>query len=62
MVASILTVAALLGLSACSSGEEGEIVIGSGKPNPAFGEHAEAFQQLWIEQNRALALKSTNGV
>jgi len=36
-------------------------VIGGGKPNPAFGEDAEAFQQLWIEQNRALALKSTNG-
>jgi hypothetical protein len=59
-----LTVAALLallGLSACSSGEEGEIMIGSGKPNPAFGEHTEAFQQFWIKQNRALALKSTNG-
>lgn len=37
------------------------VVIGSGKPNPAFGEQAEAFQQFWIEQNRALALKSTNG-
>jgi hypothetical protein len=59
-----LTVAALLALlrlSACSSGEEGEIVIGSGKPNPAFGEHAEALQQFWIEQNRAVAPKSTNG-
>lgn len=37
------------------------IVIGSGKPNPAFGEQAEAFQQFWIEENRALALKSTQG-
>lgn len=37
------------------------MVIGSGKPNPAFGEQAEAFQQFWIEQNQALALKSTNG-
>lgn len=37
------------------------IVIGSGKPNPVFGEQAEAFQQFWIEQNRALALRSTNG-
>lgn len=37
------------------------IVIGSGKPNPAFGAEAEAFQQFWIEQNRELAKKSTNG-
>jgi pimeloyl-ACP methyl ester carboxylesterase len=37
------------------------VVIGSGKPNPAFGEQAEVFQQFWIEQNRELATKSTNG-
>jgi C-terminal peptidase prc len=37
------------------------VVIGSGVPNPAFGEQAAAFQQFWIEQNRALAGKSTNG-
>jgi len=37
------------------------VVIGSGKPNPAFGADAEAFQQFWIEQNRELATKSTNG-
>jgi len=37
------------------------IVIGSGKPNPAFGADAEAFQQFWIEQNRELAAKSTDG-
>ena len=37
------------------------IVIGSGKPNPAFGADAEAFQQFWIEQNRELATMSTNG-
>jgi pimeloyl-ACP methyl ester carboxylesterase len=37
------------------------VVIGSGVPNPAFGEEAAAFQQFWIEQNRALVLKSTNG-
>lgn len=37
------------------------IVIGSGKPNPAFGTDAEVFQQFWIEQNRELAAKSTNG-
>jgi pimeloyl-ACP methyl ester carboxylesterase len=37
------------------------VVIGSGKPNPAFGAAAEEFQQFWIEQSRALAAKSTNG-
>jgi hypothetical protein len=36
-------------------------VIASGKPNPAFGEAAEKFQQYWIEQNRALSGKSTHG-
>ena len=37
------------------------VVIGSGIPNPAFGSEAEIFQQFWIEQNRELADKSTNG-
>ncbi len=37
------------------------IVIGSGKPNPAFGAEAKAFQQFWIEQNLKLAIKSTKG-
>ena len=37
------------------------IVIGSGKPNPAFGAEARAFQQFWIEQDLKLAIKSTNG-
>jgi carboxyl-terminal processing protease len=37
------------------------IVIGSGKPNPAFGADAEAFQQFWIEQDLKLVIKSTNG-
>ena len=37
------------------------VVIGSGKPNRAFGEQAEALQQFWIEQNRELTTKSTNG-
>jgi pimeloyl-ACP methyl ester carboxylesterase len=37
------------------------VVIGSGKPNPAFGADAEAFQQFWIEESQALADKSTNG-
>ncbi len=35
------------------------IVIGSGKPNPAFGADAEAFQQFWTEQDLKLAIKST---
>jgi pimeloyl-ACP methyl ester carboxylesterase len=38
------------------------VVIGSGVPNPAFGEEAATFQQFWIEQNQALATKSTNGM
>jgi len=38
------------------------VVIGSGVPNPAFGEQAAAFQQFWIEQNQALVTKSTNGM
>jgi pimeloyl-ACP methyl ester carboxylesterase len=36
-------------------------VVGSGRPNPGFGEEAAAFQQFWIEQNRALATRSTRG-
>ncbi len=38
------------------------IVLASGKPNPAFGDSAEAFQKFWIEQSQTLAAKSTNGV
>jgi pimeloyl-ACP methyl ester carboxylesterase len=37
------------------------VVLAAGKPNPAFGEVAEEFQKYWIEQNRSLAGKSTNG-
>ena len=37
------------------------VVVGAGKPNPAFGEQAEAFQDFWIEQNRMLADKSARG-
>jgi pimeloyl-ACP methyl ester carboxylesterase len=36
-------------------------VMASGKPNPAFGDEAQAFQAFWIEQSRALAEKSANG-
>jgi len=44
-----------------SFGEMPLIVLASGKPNPAFGDSAEAFQQFWIEQNQTLVAKSTNG-
>jgi pimeloyl-ACP methyl ester carboxylesterase len=44
-----------------SYGDMPLIVLASGKPNPAFGPFAEAFQQFWIEQNQALAAKSTYG-
>jgi pimeloyl-ACP methyl ester carboxylesterase len=37
------------------------VVVGAGQPNPAFGEAAGAFQQFWIEENRALARKSAHG-
>jgi pimeloyl-ACP methyl ester carboxylesterase len=35
------------------------IVMAAGKPNPAFGPVAEEFQRYWVEQSRALTLKST---
>ena len=35
------------------------IVIASGKPNPAFGQDAEKFQQYWVDQSRLLTRKST---
>jgi len=44
-----------------SFGDMPLIVIGAGLPNPGFGAEAQAFQQFWIEQNRELAAKSTNG-
>ena len=44
-----------------SFGDLSLIVIGSSIPNPAFGAEAESYQQFWIEQNRELAAKSTNG-
>ena len=37
------------------------VVVGSGKPNPAFGEAAPDFQRFWIEQNQAVATRSTRG-
>jgi pimeloyl-ACP methyl ester carboxylesterase len=37
------------------------LVIGAGKPNPAFGEEAEEYQKYWIEQSRAVAGRSMEG-
>ena len=37
------------------------VVVGAGKPNPAFGPIAAEFQGYWVEQSRALAAKSTRG-
>jgi pimeloyl-ACP methyl ester carboxylesterase len=37
------------------------IVVGSGRPNPAFGERAAEFQEFWIRQNRVLAEESVRG-
>jgi len=45
-----------------SFGDTPLVVVGAGKPNPAFGESAEAFQDFWIEQNRMLADKSSRGM
>jgi len=42
-------------------GDKPLVVIASGKPNPAFGEAAEKFQQYWVEQSRTLTGKSTHG-
>lgn len=36
-------------------------VVGSGVPNPMFGDSAEAFQEFWIESNRRLASISRRG-
>jgi pimeloyl-ACP methyl ester carboxylesterase len=37
------------------------LVMAAGKPNPAFGDIAEAYQKYWIEQSRKLSEKSTRG-
>jgi len=37
------------------------LVMAAGKPNPAFGDAAEAYQEYWIGQSRDLATKSTKG-
>jgi pimeloyl-ACP methyl ester carboxylesterase len=37
------------------------LVIASARPNPAFGDSAEAYQQFWVEENRRLAARSSRG-
>jgi pimeloyl-ACP methyl ester carboxylesterase len=37
------------------------IVMGAGRPQPAFGDQSQAFQKFWIESGQALARKSTRG-
>lgn len=37
------------------------LVIAAGRPNPMFGDVAEEYQRYWIEENRALAKKSSRG-
>jgi pimeloyl-ACP methyl ester carboxylesterase len=44
-----------------SFGDTPLVVLASGRPNAAFGDQAEPYQQFWIEQSRTLAAKSTRG-
>lgn len=37
------------------------LVVAAGRPNPAFGDSAVAYQELWIEENRRLASRSRGG-
>ena len=37
------------------------VILASGRPNPDFGDSAAAFQEFWIESNRALSTLSTRG-
>jgi len=39
----------------------GQHRVACGKPNPAFGDSAEAFQRFWNQQSQALATKSAKG-
>jgi pimeloyl-ACP methyl ester carboxylesterase len=36
-------------------------VIASGKPNPRFGSSADRFQRFWINESKALSMRSTEG-
>jgi pimeloyl-ACP methyl ester carboxylesterase len=42
-------------------GEIPLVVVAAGQPNPFFGDVADEYQRYWIEQTRALSLKSVNG-
>jgi pimeloyl-ACP methyl ester carboxylesterase len=44
-----------------SFGDLNLLVVAAGRPNPAFGDSAAAYQQFWIEENRTLAGRSTAG-
>lgn len=44
-----------------SFGDMPLLVLASGKPNPAFGDSAEAFRKFWNDQCRELATMSTRG-
>jgi len=57
----MMTVSAEQVMAIVSYGDMPLVVLASGKPNPAFGQFAKAFQQFWIEQSRALAARSTKG-
>lgn len=48
-------------LAADSFGALRLVVIASGRPNPQFGEEAEAWQKYWIEESRKLAGLSSSG-
>jgi pimeloyl-ACP methyl ester carboxylesterase len=48
-------------LAASSFGGLRLFVIASGRPNPRFGEEAEAWQKYWIEESRKLAGLSSSG-
>jgi pimeloyl-ACP methyl ester carboxylesterase len=44
-----------------SFGDTPLVVLASGKPNPAFGDSADSFQQFWNQQSQSLAAKSAKG-
>lgn len=44
-----------------SFGDLSLVVIAATRPNPLFGEPAEAYQRFWIEQSELLSKKSTRG-
>lgn len=44
-----------------SFGEVPLTVIGATKPDPRFGEYAQAFRQFWNEESQMLAQKSASG-